>query len=406
MSPPAPPTRRARRRRRFKLALLLVALPVAAEASAYGVGRLLQSRWAMYVDPVEVATDRKVRDYEEYLRVRDPELGWPAPRSLGTPQFDHDGSVPLPSNPGLAERGPPLISLYGDSFVWGQCNATPAQSWPDLLARRLERQVKNFGVASYGSDQAYLRFLRNTDDRTPLVVLGHMAENVIRNLTRLRDFTAGGSQGFAFKPRFVLGPDGSLERIPIPALTPTEYRRLLGLEGPALELAHESFAPGGPAGAVRLRFPFTLSVLRNAGYWRFRSRVMRRPDSLELYERDHPLHGYQITREVLRAFHTEAHARGRRPLVLLFPGPADAAYCQKTGINVLGPLAAELSAEGVEVLDFTPVLLRWLGERPSAQVFANSHFTAEVAPLIADTVAAWASGAGRARPLAGSAPGR
>ena len=374
-----------RRRRRIKLAFALLFLPALLELGSYLAGRVLQSRWVMYADPIQASSRRQARDYEHYLQLRDPLLGWPYPRELGSERFQADGSIPLPANQELAGAAG-HVSLYGDSFTWGLTNATPEQCWANQLARGLGEPVKNFAVPGYGTDQAYLRFLRNEADRGRVVVFGHMAEDVSRNLTRLRDFTAGGAQGFSFKPRLVLGPDGALQLVPLPSLSPAEYRRLLALDPPQLVLEHECFHPGGPLGTVRLEPPFSLALLRNLGYFRLRSRLGRYPEYAPLYAPDHPLGGLQLTRAILLAFQREALRRGQRPLVVLFPGPADAEWSQRTGQRLLDGLKGDLLAAGVDVLDFTPLLLEWLGPRPAGEAFARSHFTPEVEPLVARAV--------------------
>lgn len=376
---------RAARRRRFRVLVAVVSGALLLEGGAWAAGRALQSKWVMYVDPSAPPAERLALDYEDYLRRRDPELGWPFPDELGGPSYDGDGSIRLPSDAALA--GPPLVSLYGDSYVRALSNAPPAGSWPDLLARSLGRRVKNFGVSGHGTDQAYLRFRRNVADRAPIVVLGHMAEDMTRNLTRFRDLTGDGTQAFAFKPRFEAGDDGALRLLPIPSLSPADYRRLVALEGPPLGLEGESFLPGGPTGCVRLEPPYALAVARNLGHWRLRARLGRYPEYAPFYEPDHPLRGHQVTAGICRAFARDARADGRRPIVLLFPGPHDAAWAQRLGRAALFErLARDLALDGIEVLDFTPRLLAWLGGRDAWSAYRNHHFVPEVEPLVAAAV--------------------
>lgn len=385
--PPASAPRRQRLRRRLRLLSLGLFLPALAEIGSYAAGRALQRRWGMYVDPVKVSPQRKTRDYADYLAVRDPELGWPYPREIGGPDFGPDGAVRLPCDETLA-AAPVRVALYGESYTWALTNTPPAQSWPQLLAERLGARVKNWAVPGYGTDQAYLRFLRNADDRAPVAIFGHMAEDVARNLTRLRDLGSGGGlQGFAFKPRFQLDAQGRLELLPLLALSHDEYLRFLALREPQLILPGESFHPNGPLGAVRLTFPFTLALLRNTGFYRLRARLGGYPDYLPLYAPDHPLGGLALTRALLRAFAEEARRRGQRPLVILFPGPDDTRWAQETGGRAMRELEAGLRADGVEVHDFTDALLAWLNGRPIDAAYAKSHFVAALDPVIAAWVA-------------------
>lgn len=378
--------RRRRRRRRFRLVVLLTALPFLAEISAYAAGRVLQSKWCMYVDPLEVSPTRIARDYDHYLELRDPELGWPFPTEFGGEgHYTAEGAIAVPANEGLPES--PHVSLYGDSFTWGLTNQTHEEAWANRLALKLGKRVENFGVGGYGSDQAYLRFLRQTDDHAESVVLGHMSENMTRNLTRLRDLTAGGGQGFSFKPRFDLDAEGHLEAVPLLDLNQEDYLRFLGVRAPQLFVPHENFYPGGPMGVVRLTFPYTLAVLRNFGYWRFQARLARRPEYEPFYDPEHFAHGLQITAAILTSFVEVARQRGQRPLVLLFPGREDLALRQQTGVSMLAGLAERVRASGVTVIDFTELLADYLGDRPAEAIYANHHFTTEVDPLVADAVA-------------------
>jgi hypothetical protein len=127
-------------------------------------------------------------------------------------------------------------------------------------------------------------------------------------------------------------------------------------------------------------------VARNLGHWRLRARLGRYPEYAPFYEPDHPLRGHQVTAGICRAFAREARAQGRRPIVLLFPGPHDAAWSQRLGRAALFErLARELAPE-VEVVDFTPRLLAWLGGRDAWSAYKNHHFVPEVEPLVAASV--------------------
>lgn len=364
---------------------MLVVVSALIEASAYAAGRYLQSKWGMYRDPLDVDEGRLARDYSHYLELRAPHLGWPYPSEFGS-RYTPNGAAPVPANAGLPVA--PHVSIYGDSFSWGLINATPEQAWANRLAIELECRVDNFGVKGYGSDQAYLRYLRQTDDDAASVVLAHMSEDITRNLTRLRDLTTGSQQSFAFKPRFTLAPNGELKLIPMPDLSEEEYLRFLAVASPQMTLPHENFHPGGPMGVVRLTFPYSFALVRNLSYWRMQARLEGVPDYVRFYQADHPGQGLQITAAIMKAFAVESRRRSQRPLVILFPGTEDALIAQKSGVSVMAELAELVRAEGVEVIDFTLVLIEYLADRDAREVYADHHFTTEIDPLIAATVAA------------------
>lgn len=376
---------RQKRRRRFRLLIALVLLPFVLEGCSYAAGRVLQSKWAMHVDPVRTPSNAVATSYDDYLAIRDPNLGWPCAKEYGEGFFEDDGSITVPFN-AEAPEGDWWISLYGDSYTFGLYNTEPAGAWANQLAELGERRVKNYGLGGYGSDQAHLRYVLNEGDRAEVVILGHMSEDVTRNLTRCVDFKAGGTLTYGLKPRYVLDDEGQLELVPIPELSEEEFYRYLGVRSPQLILEHENLHPGGPCGATRLTFPFTVSLLRNCAYWRFLSRIGGYPEYLPFYEPDHPSQGYAITRAILESFHTRAKARGQRPLILLFPDPMHLRYQRKTGVDPTHPLAEDLRERGVDVIEFSELLLEHLGERPVDSIYRNYHYLPEVDPLIAETI--------------------
>lgn len=361
---------------------LLFLLALLEVSSCVGSG-VLQDKWAMYQDPQPV--EGHDLDYEEYLRIRDPQLGWPRAVELGGPRYAEDGSRVSPANVELRDKSW-RVSLYGDSFTHAD-EVDDEAAWGNQLARILQARVKSFGVSGYGSDQAYLRFRLNEADQAEAVVLSHMSENVIRNLTRYRDFTTF-ARHFAFKPRFVIGADGKLELVPMPDLSRTEYQRFLDLESPQLTLEHESFHPNGPSGAVRPSFPYTWAVIKNFGFYRLRARLSGRPVYEEFYEPGHELRGLETTREICRAFHAEALARGKKPLIVIFPAMEDLELHREHGRWVYQSLIDELGKLGIEVLNFGETLEEHLDGRDPAAAYGRQHFTKEINRLVAETIRA------------------
>jgi hypothetical protein len=246
--------------------------------------------------------------------------------------------------------------------------------------------VANYGQGGYGTDQAFLRYKRNDGDRSSVVVLSHVTEDILRNLTRDRDLILY-QMWFAYKPRFLLGPDGSLELIPMPTLTEEEHLRLEGARSPSFALAHESFAPGGPSGATLLEFPFTLSLIRNFGDFRMRAKMARRPSYAEFYRSGHPLHSLEITREILKAFAAEAVRRGQVPLVMLLPNREDVDHYRRTQEWYYAPLLQEIRGQGVEAIDFGTRLAQASEGRNLDEIYdGTGHFRKETDRWLAEFV--------------------
>lgn len=227
----------------FRTTLLSILLAVTVlEASAFVAVQVLRrgpATFLFYHPPTLSA-----REYDEYLAVRDPELGWPAPRDIGGRRHDRSGSRPVPAFP---EPGAECLSLYGDSFTYST-EVTDADAWGNVLAEQLDCRVANFGVGAYGTDQALLRFERNRNDHAPVTILGFFVRDVLRNVTQYLqfDFTILPT---AFKPRFVPDGDG-LRLVPLPRVAPADLAVFAA--HPERFLADETFLPGSRFGPVRI----------------------------------------------------------------------------------------------------------------------------------------------------------
>jgi len=79
------------------------------------------------------------------------------------------------------------ILFFGDSFVQGQ---TPMMDkLPQLLDREISSyKVYNYGVAGYGVDQIYLRFLQTyTAFKEPIIIVGILTTDLDRSVLAIRD---------------------------------------------------------------------------------------------------------------------------------------------------------------------------------------------------------------------------
>lgn len=377
------------RRNAMFFALMVLIAWAALEAVFFGAGRLLQSKWAMWRPP----TGGSPLTYAQYLALRDPVVGWPYPRQYGE-DLDVNGAqrnLFYPDGP----RSGSCVSLYGDSFTAGGDTSSPDRNWGHVLSKTLSCYVANFGVGGYGSDQAYLRFARNATDPSPVVVFGFHTEDVLRNLTRVRDLQ-NYTKWYSLKPRFVLGEQGAVSLVPMPVLSEEEYLRVVGLAGDLLPLENESFQPGGPAGAVGLEFPYSLAVVKNMlRFHGFRSRVLRRPEWMEFLEPGHPLHGLEITLGTTQEFVQLARQRNKASLVVVLPHLLDFRYFADRGVWPYRPLVDAYTKQSIQFVDFGPYLLaaaRKSGRRIEEFFGPTLHYNDEgnalLARLVADRLAA------------------
>ncbi|MBT8423240.1 MAG: hypothetical protein KJP03_09000 [Gammaproteobacteria bacterium] len=322
--------------------------------------------------------------YEEYLLERDPVLGWPSKNVFGTGEYDVSGSRIVPAFPDPSADS--CVALFGDSFTWGD-EVTPEFAYGNVLAELLDCRVANYGTGGYGTDQAVLRYVDVIDDNAPVVVMGHFADNITRNVNQLRDFVAGGR--FGFKPRFVLDDEG-LRLVPLPSLTVTEYAE--AAERAAELLPYEYFRPGtwGAAGIKQL--PYTKAVLHAALHYRVLAAVSGiRPTYAPFYESDHPSGALPVTVAMLNYGADIAATRAQRFVVLLIPDQHDLAAASRGEPTSYAALRDALhdSGTGVEVVDAADYLTMAFEGDDFCELFVTcgaSHFNPAGYRLLAEAV--------------------
>ncbi len=98
----------------------------------------------------------------------------------------------------------PFISVFGDSYVYCQ-GVEHHETWEAHLADFLKKDVYNFGVIGYGTDQAYITFLSEYPKlKTPIAILGVMPENLNRIVNMYKPFYFEHTGVRFTKPRFIL----------------------------------------------------------------------------------------------------------------------------------------------------------------------------------------------------------
>jgi hypothetical protein len=334
----------------FLLAAALAALLI--EAGAAGTTAFLVSRGWMASIPV--IREEQVADY---MKSRDPVLGW---RADVTPV---NGAC---------------VSTYGDSFTTGSAEA----SYPKELARLIGCAVANYGVGGYGSDQAMLlaREMR-TVDNAPISIIGHVSENILRNLNQYRNLLYPGQEVF-FKPRFIF--DGEqLRSMPVPIGERSDFQLLMA--SPESILDYDEFVS-----RPRRAFPYTLSIAR----WLFtdfhaRAFMARVPRHEPFYHPDHPAGGVQTTAAVLTSFAVDKRRDIRRPIILLIPVGHDFKYVARGHPWPDQPLASALAASQEPVIHAGPKMMEKLKGADPCSLYepCNGHFNERGYRMLAEIVA-------------------
>ena len=314
------------------------------------------------------------QNYREYLRVRDPVLGW-GPLAKAVDLFGARRDLSTYSN------SRPCLDVYGDSFTWGD-EVADKDAWATLLSDLLKCRVRNFGVGGYGSDQAYLRFL-NAKDHSPVVFLDHWSDNILRNVNQFRNFLVPGPQ-YGFKPRFVLR-DAELSRLSLPSVPESALQAFF--DNPGLVLTHEFFLPNSPSGPLIPTFPYSWSLVKGYGNWMIRAKLRGRPIYADFYSPDHPSHALAVTSAILTDFYSKATAQGIRAVVVFFPGCRDFDEKRKLGEFPYEPLVRTLREAHVRSLDMGELIAEKYGaDFQRLYVTCRGHLNPQGNRLVAEII--------------------
>ena len=312
------------------------------------------------------------------LRMQSQRFGWIPPLGRPKPGF----VVQMRADPAFADDAPVCASAYGDSFTFG----TPLpddESFPHDLGVALGCRVANFGMPAYGSDQAFLLYRAQRDvDRAPVVILGHLTENILRNVNQYRELLYPGS-GFGFKPRLRLDAAGKLRRVPLPVRSVAAYREMEA--SPERKLRWDAFTS-----RPRRAFPYAPKLAEwLATDFMVREKLFDEPWHLAYYAPDHPSQALPVTAAILETFARDAARRGRRPLVVVIPTALDLIYARRTGVWASAPLVSALATARVPTVDAGPIFDRRLAARDPTTLYDGGrygHLTAEGYRWLADAV--------------------
>ena len=372
------------RRAAFSIIVVCMLLIVMELCSFIAVTRVLRDNGLYYF----------AANTPEYLVIRrnwHPEFGWPSPATLQPPRRDSTGAR---KNPNFPADEANCVSAYGESVVYGY-SVPDELAWSNLLSDRLGCRVANFGVPSYGADQALMRFRSNDFDVAPVVILGMSSAAVARSVSQFRallPFSGRERERAGFKPRFIVNDSGALEfiRQPLNPLTEDSYQALVS--EPESHLEHDYFRIDGEGGLIRPSFPYTMSLAN--GIVRLGKRFQRRgsPWYAGFYERGHASDALRVTASLMGAFAEEARENGQQPVVVMFPTVADLqAYRAGEGWHYQS-LLDELDAQGVAYINLGDTLLARTGAADPCAFYdaeCNLHFDEDGAFLVTDAIHAY-----------------
>lgn len=317
-------------------------------------------------------------DYERYLERRDPVVGWGG--------RDHNGTFLPRHSPAFPKYDVQdvFISLYGDSFTLSS-EVDDEQAWGNQLARMCDMPVSNFGTGGYGTDQAFLKYQENKDDKSQIVILNHASENILRNSTQYLKLLYPVND-LSFKPRYKVFQN-KLEFIPIPFFDVARLQDVFHY--PQRYFPDDYFVPGGRGGTVAMGFPFSLTLLKTVANFHVQAKLLGRPWYIDFYEPDHPSGGLHVTLGILKLFKEEAFQRGQRPIITVIPNGLDLLYYQKHQLWPYQSLLDHARAHDIDVYNIGVGIIKFLDNDPPHTLFNNisSHFNAHGYRLVAEIVA-------------------
>jgi hypothetical protein len=364
------------------IAIQLIVALVLFEIGSYFVLKYLvypRNPSAFYHRP-EIAED----EYKQYLRDRHSVLGWP-----GSPKSDNisPNSSDSRHTPSFPEVGNECVSTFGDSYTYGD-EVDDHQAWGNRLSERLQCRVANFGVGGYGTDQAVIRFIDQSNDPSRVAILGIFPHNVLRNVNQYRYFLTGSSR-FGFKPRFVIA-DGNLRRIPIPDLSYEELQT--SLSNPGVHFQYESFIPESELGPIILKFPYSRVFVKYGTSEPVRYYIQGWPGWRGYVTRNHSSGALELTAAIVQYFARTAKQRGKSSLVVLFPTAGSFEAYLESGEIAYQQLLDIMSMEGVAFLDLHALAKEYLGDRKFCALLTDEkncigHFNPEGNQFVADALA-------------------
>lgn len=346
----------------FRVVALIVALGImellsalAAAVIQYPKIKRVSVLYAEQSSEIRQLLDRSVPHHTEIH----PILGW-----RHTPNFP--GAVDRMNAAGLRgareyartpRAGVLRVAAFGDSFVYG-AEVDSGASWAGLIeSQNPDIEVLNYGVAGYGVDQAYLRYLLEGKAFSPdIVLMGFIPDDINRAVGVYGRFRAPGGGAF-FKPRYVLSDRGGLELLDVPLKTRADYEVLLVNPREVTRIGRTDYwYPGCVYENPLHDYSATMRLACAAG-----GQVYRR-----YLDPDRPVKGgffnenssaFKIQAALFREFFAAVREREALPLIVMLPDLKAVERLRRGGRPVYEPLMRYLRNHDLPYLDAADAFL-------------------------------------------------
>ena len=335
------------------------------ELSSLGGLHFLNSQYQLTYDPVDVMSSRHksiikgyVEEPSKYMALH-PTLGWSI-KKHGAAGLYQANSVGLRGTKEYGFVPPPgilRISTFGDSFTHCE-DVKNEHTWQAIMERYAPNlEILNFGVAAYGLDQAYLRYLEEGQKyKSHIVFLGFFPENIFRNVNTYRPFYFSTTGTPLTKPRFIVQGE-TLTLIPNPMKSRQDYQRLLLHPQNVIEEigAYDFYyqrrytsSPFDWSPSVR----FAKIQLQEFYYGSPIEEILQ-SDQFHFNEESEAFH---VTKKIFDEFHRVSLSNHSKPIILILPDHLDLLNYQKLKIKRYDALLSYFDSVNYQYIDLMDAL--------------------------------------------------
>lgn len=305
------------------------------------------------------------------------------------------------------EKSAPFVAAFGDSYAFCR-QVEDDETWESQLSKKNNIGVMNFGVGNYGVDQALLRYQNlNLPDTVKVVVMAFVPETICRIQSYWKHYLEFGNT-FAFKPRFILDPDGNLTLLNNLIRSKEDY--LLYQEKlPEIQKQDEFYKKKFLS--QQFRFPYFFSLMRHPirqsilisavalrGAFRALGISIAKIESLpfkvvmknnlldadKFYKKDK---SRKLLSAILLSFRDEALRRGHMPLIVVIPQLLDIIIGKKNYLSYQDYF--DQLAKTLPIINLTDKFIKTDYEKLYINDQYGGHLSVKGNSLVAEEISNW-----------------
>lgn len=249
----------------LKLIMTIIVVIIFAEIALFILVRSLRKNFPWLITQQDEIPQFDLEALRKFIKYSfDANLGWVRkPNSSGI-EHGQKGEIEFKidstgSRVNHYENLTPEIASFGDSYVFCR-QVGNDETWQAQISNQTGLGVLNYGVGNYGLDQALMRYEGMTLPNTvEVVIMGFVPETICRIQSYWKHYLEFGNT-FAFKPRYILLPNGEL------LLQENKIKNeedFLSLESKLPYIRSKDRFYKSKFLSLQFRFPYLLSLARN-----------------------------------------------------------------------------------------------------------------------------------------------